>query len=296
MNETVSQWIKRHAHPLTTPAPQAPLDDLLPLRDMAADAAIVAVGASTRQAYELSAIAHRILRFLVEELGFRSLALEGDDPGRVGLDAYVRTGRGDPRAALAEARPFWRTEEILGVVSWMRAYNERHPHDQVRFAELPESSRQAPPPPSREDLEKRLADDVIWWRGRTGDKIVYWGGIAHTVVSPGSLGGHLRERFGPAYLSVGLTFEDGSLPGPVPAPPADFAETLLSTTDMDAFFLDLRAARPDPVRAWLETPARTRLVGPAQDPTAHLSGGSFGDWFDVVAHHRRVTPVHLISQ
>ncbi|MBF8186412.1 erythromycin esterase family protein [Nonomuraea sp. K274] len=291
MNETVSQWIRRHAWPLTTLDPQAPLGDLLPLRDLAADAAVVTVGASTRQAHELSAIAHRILRFLVEERGFRSLALEGDDPVRVGLDAYVSTGRGDPRAALAEARPFWRTEEILGVVSWMRAHNERHPHDQVRFADVRGQAA-----PAREDLERRLADDTIGWHERSGDKIVYWGGIAHTRDSPGSLGGHLRERFGPAYLSIGLTFEDGTLPVPVPAPPADFAETPLSAAGLDAFLLNLRAERPDAVRAWLDAPARTRLIGPAQDPAEHLSGGTFGGWFDVVAHHRHVTPVRLLSQ
>ncbi|MFF4779162.1 erythromycin esterase family protein [Microtetraspora fusca] len=293
MNETISEWIERHAHPLTTLDPRAPLDDLGPLGDMAADAAIVAVGASTRQAHELSAVAHRILRLLVEKRGFRSLALEGDDPERVGLGAYVRTGHGDPRALLARARPFWRTEEILGVVTWMRAHNERHPHDPVRFAGLPEPSR--PAPLTREDLEERLADDVIRWRERSGDKIVYWGGIAHTIQSPGHLGGHLRERFGSGYLSIGLTFEYGALPMPVPSPPADFAETPLSAAGLDAFLLDLRTPGPEPVRAWLEEPARTRLIGPTQDPTEHLSGGSFGDWFDIVAHQRRVTPVHLIS-
>jgi erythromycin esterase len=293
VNETVAQWIKRNARPLTTLDPQAPLDDLGPLRDMAAGSAIVAVGAATRQAHELSAITHRILRSLVEEQGFRSLALEGDDPARVGLDAYVRTGRGDPRALLARARPFWRTEEILGVVSWMRAHNERHPHDHVRFARLPEPAR--PAPPTRENLEERLADDVIWWHERSGHKIVYWGGIAHTINSPGHLGGHLRARFGPGYLSIGLTFTCGALPQSVPSPPADFAETPLSAAGLDAFLLDLRTPGPEPVRAWLQAPARTRLIGPAQDPTEHLSGGTFGGWFDLVAHHQRVTPVHLIS-
>ena len=41
---------------------------------------------------ELSAIQHRALRFLVEELGFRSLALEGDDAKSIQLDEYVRDG------------------------------------------------------------------------------------------------------------------------------------------------------------------------------------------------------------
>jgi erythromycin esterase len=77
----------------------------------------------------LSALSHRVVRLLVEELGFRSLALEGDDASTLGLDAYVRTGTGDPRVMLAEARSFWRTEEILDVIRWMRPFNRQPPDD-----------------------------------------------------------------------------------------------------------------------------------------------------------------------
>ncbi|MBB4931926.1 erythromycin esterase [Lipingzhangella halophila] len=293
MHETVPHWIRRNARPLTTLDPWAPLDDLAPLRSMVGDATIIGVGAATRQAHELSVTAHRILRFLVEELGFRALALEGDDPERVGLGSYIRSGQGDPRAMLARARPFWRTEEILDVVTWMRAHNQRHPDDPVRFTATSRSSGQTPR--SGASLDARLADDVIGWHEHSGDRIVYWGGIAHTARSSGRLGGRLRERFGHGYLSVGLTFERGSLPWPVPAPPANFAETALSAAGTDVSLLDLRTRRSDPVRAWLESSASTRMIGPAQDPAEHLSGGSFGGWFDLVGHHRDVTPVHLIS-
>ncbi|MEV4250650.1 hypothetical protein AB0J63_45535 [Streptosporangium canum] len=88
-----------------------------------------------------------------------------------GPDAAIR-GRGRHGRGRSGGR------RILGVVSWMHAHNERHPHDQVCFARLPEPSR--PAQQVRENLEERLADDVIWWHERSGHKIVYWGGIAHT--------------------------------------------------------------------------------------------------------------------
>lgn len=301
------------------PRPPSPLTDLAPLRETTRDATVVALGASARQTYELSAIAHRMLRFLVEELGFRSIALEGDDAGRLKLDEYVRTGQGDPRALLAGARSFWQTEEILEVIRWMRAHNERHPADPVRFAGVPDRPQQVAP---RLDalqgmvgdvIERRLAEDTIRWHEHTGDKIVYWGGMAHTAngatrtLSPPSpplthrnAGSHLREHFGPGYLSLGLTFHHGSLPSRVPAPPADFAEAPLGAAGLDAFFLDLRAEGPDVVQAWLDAPTRTRLIGPVYDPdndaAHHLSGDSLSAWFDVIAHCRQVTPVHLITR
>ncbi len=68
---------------------------------------------------------------------------------------------------------------------------------------------------------------------------------------------------------------------------------------LDSFFLDLNAQSPAPVRAWLNTPARTRLIDPVYDPgndaAHHLSGGSLADWMDIVVHHRQVTSVRLIG-
>ncbi|MFI1017823.1 erythromycin esterase family protein [Streptomyces sp. NPDC020965] len=313
MTEAVTRWIRQYAYPVTTFAPQNSVTDLRPLLAMVGDARVVALGVSGREAHELSAVSHRILRLLVEEAGFRSLALEGDDPARVGLDAYVRTGVGDPRALLAGARSFWRTGEILDVVRWMRAHNVRHPDDPVRFAGIPARPvGAAPVPDGLAGIERTLADNTLWWHERTGDKIVYWGGLAHTAngdprtVSPSSsptthrnAGGHLRERWGSGYVSVGLTFDHGAAPGPIPAPPDRFAEAVLGGAGLDAYFLDLRAESPAPVRTWLAAPTRARLLGPGYDPADdaahHMAGGSLGDWFDIVVHVREVAPVRLLA-
>ncbi|MDL5206271.1 erythromycin esterase family protein [Streptomyces sp. ALI-76-A] len=130
---------------------------------------------------------------LVEELGFRSLALEGDDASRVGLDEYIRTGTGDPRVMLSEARSFWQTEEIVDVIRWMRSFNRRHPDDPVRFAGAARSPQgQTSPLGGLAGIERSLAEGANRWHEDTSDRIVYWGGIAHTVngnprtVSPSS--------------------------------------------------------------------------------------------------------------
>ncbi|MFI0355196.1 erythromycin esterase family protein [Actinomadura sp. 9N407] len=128
-----TRWISGRAHPLDAPEAGAPLTDLEPLRALAADATVVGMGASTRGAREVSVLQHRVARFLVEELGYRTLALEEDWTRSLSLDAYVRTGEGDPRELLAEMWLPWRTREILDVITWMREFNERHPNDPVRF-------------------------------------------------------------------------------------------------------------------------------------------------------------------
>ncbi|MFJ8844109.1 erythromycin esterase family protein [Streptomyces cyaneofuscatus] len=130
----VRSWIRSTAHPLTTAAPSAPLDDLRPLLDMLGErTAVVGYGAGTRGAHELFALQVRIARLLIGEAGFRAVAFDQDWTLGVRLDTYVRTGAGDPLALLESAEPFCRTAEVLALVRWMRAFNEDHPHDPVRF-------------------------------------------------------------------------------------------------------------------------------------------------------------------
>ncbi len=308
--ETATEWIRQNSHVLLNRKPDEPLDDVRPLAPMVRDAKIVALGAAARETRELSDVAHRIVRLLVEEEGFRSLALEGDDPGRLGLDVYVATGDGDPRSLLGRARPFWQTAEILDLVRWMRSYNKDHPGDPVRFARLPaEPVRHATRLDGLAELERTLADGVSWWQQLTGDKVVYWGGMAHTAVgapravSPSepleshqSMGGYLRERLGPGYRSVGLTMGHGSIGQPLPTQPPDFVDSVLhaAAENRSGYVLDLGTPRPEPIRRLLDAPTRTRLIGPFYDPREdaayHMSGGSLASWFDIIVHTPEVTP------
>ncbi|MET9290916.1 erythromycin esterase family protein [Streptomyces sp. NPDC003077] len=314
MNGTLNTWLRQHAHPLAT-APEADTTDLRPLDTTVRNAAVVTLGATTRVSHELSALAFRMVRHLVERHGFRSLAWEGDDPVRLGLAAYVRTGDGDPRAFLSAARSFWRTEEALAIVRWMRAYNLRHPDDPVRFAEP------FGPVPTLADglpaIERRLAEDTVRWHEHTGDRIVYWGGIAHTAVrDPRTLtpagspithhnaGSRLRARFGAGLVSVGMTFHHGSAALPVPAPPAGSAEVVLDGAEPDAYALTWAPgtgaeALPTAVRDWLTSPARLRFLGPGddrrQDAAHHLTGASLAAQFDALIHVRTITPVAPVA-
>ena len=130
----VTAWIRRQATSLVTADPAEPLTDLAPLRQIVSDADVVGLGESTHGAHEQFALKHRIVRLLVEELGFRCVALEEDWTKGVQLDDYVREGTGDPRQLLAGAGTPWRTEEILRLITWIHDYNQAHPDDMVRFA------------------------------------------------------------------------------------------------------------------------------------------------------------------
>jgi erythromycin esterase-like protein len=71
-------WIRHNATVLDTVDPAAPLDDLAPLGQSIGDAKIVGLGESTHGAAEEETLKLRTLRFLVERMGFRSIAWEED--------------------------------------------------------------------------------------------------------------------------------------------------------------------------------------------------------------------------
>ncbi|MBO2449530.1 erythromycin esterase family protein [Actinomadura barringtoniae] len=127
----VASWITRNATPLSTIDPRAPLTDLAPLRRTIGDATIVGLGESTHGASEEAKLKHRVLRLLVERMGFRSIAWEEDWTLGLQLNDYILTGKRDPAALLKKGD--WQSQEVLDVLHWLRSFNKAHPHDPVRF-------------------------------------------------------------------------------------------------------------------------------------------------------------------
>ncbi|WP_280313515.1 erythromycin esterase family protein [Nocardia abscessus] len=157
--------------------------------------------------------------------------------------------------------------------------------------------------------ERPSAETVLRWRRSTGAKIVYWDGLAHTTNLPivygtaefRGAGSHLRTGLGDGYLSVGIGFHHGDLGMAVaPGPQPDLVDAALGEVDLPAYYVDLRAEAPEPVRDWLDGPAELRTISgvydPAADATAKVRLTSLADAFDVLIHVRETTPVHWLSQ
>lgn len=390
--EAVTQWIRSHAHSITTIDRQAPLTDLEPLANMIRNTTVIGIGESTRgarSARQIYLIKDRLMRFLVEQMGFRTLIIETDWTVGLQLNEYLRTGKGDPRSLLTTAWGPLQTEEVLDAIKWMRSYNVQNPADPIRvfggyfgsghaqaydevtnyvklsaperldeleahysllrpsggiegYVEWYSSQRDKQPfidhakrayqliadLPSHEghelalqharfivgffeyqgienlNLDHRIANNMIWWHENTGDKIVYWGGIAHTakgsfLTTWRSAGNYLWEHFGSGYVSMGVTFHHGSGADPIPAPSAEFAEAVLGKIDLDTYLLDLNASKPDFVRAWLNAPTKIRVIGPYYDPeedsTFHMVG-ALADLFDIIIHFQEITPASILPK
>lgn len=111
------------AHPVTG------LGDYDRLIDLAGEAQFVLIGEASHGTHEFYATRAGLTRRLIEEKGFRLLALEADWPDMLRVHRHV-TGRAAERSAaeaLGDFRRFpawlWRNTVMTGFVDWLRRWN-----------------------------------------------------------------------------------------------------------------------------------------------------------------------------
>jgi erythromycin esterase len=126
--ETVTQWLRGHAIPLKALQAGQGFKDLKPLKETLKDVRIVALGEATHGSREFFQFKHRMLEFLVKEMGFRVFAIEAQYSACLNINHYVLNGEGDRSKALA-SQGFWTwdTNEVSDLIDWMREYNKTAP-------------------------------------------------------------------------------------------------------------------------------------------------------------------------
>ncbi len=119
-----TDWVRQHAARLATTDPSQPLDDLAPLTAMVGSAHVVGLGEDTHGTHEFFTLKHRMVKHLVTKMGFNLFAIEATSLEADDVNRYVLGGPGDPKALLSRLYFWtWRTQEVLDLIEWMRAYN-----------------------------------------------------------------------------------------------------------------------------------------------------------------------------
>jgi erythromycin esterase len=150
--DTVKTWIKANAIPLTTVEAGHGFADMLPLKKVVGNSRLVCLGDATYGSHEFFQLRHRMLEFLVENMGFTVFAIAANMPEVYAVNEYVLEGKGDPAKALADFHYWtWNTEEMLEMIGWMRRYNENPAHTRkvkfygidMQYTELPYAKTKA---------------------------------------------------------------------------------------------------------------------------------------------------------
>lgn len=128
--------VKVHTLPITTdPDDSTGFSDLQPLKRILSTRRIVGMGEATHGSHEFFAMKHRMLEFLVNQLGFRVFAIEANFTECRAINDYVLYGKGDAKKVIAGMYFWtWNTTEVLKMVEWMRRYNVgKNIADRVQF-------------------------------------------------------------------------------------------------------------------------------------------------------------------
>ncbi|HEY8131521.1 MAG TPA: erythromycin esterase family protein [Thermoanaerobaculia bacterium] len=127
-DQTPASWLASHAYPLATTEAVGGLDDLTPLHAIVGSASIVGLADGTHGTHEYFTTKLRIIQFLVTQMGFDTLAIEGTFPQIERVNAYVQGESINVRTAIFPRDDeidyhFWAVEEFIAVADWMRLYN-----------------------------------------------------------------------------------------------------------------------------------------------------------------------------
>ncbi|MFF8791221.1 erythromycin esterase family protein [Streptomyces sp. NPDC015125] len=127
--------LEQAAHPLRSTEPGRNTADLRALGSMIGDAKVVGLGEATHGSHEFFTMKERVFRYLVEEKGFTTFALELSWSAGLQIDDYLQTGRGDARKIAEETltNTPWDREEFVSLIEWMRDYNRHHLGRTVHF-------------------------------------------------------------------------------------------------------------------------------------------------------------------
>src|SRR5579871_4274707 len=124
-DKQVAAWVRSHAVKLDTVEAGHGFADMQPLKKIVGNARIVSLGEATHGSREFFQLKHRMLEFLVTQMGFSVFTIEANMPEAYRLNDYVLNGNGDP-AKLLRGMYFWTwdTEEVLDMIRWMREFNK----------------------------------------------------------------------------------------------------------------------------------------------------------------------------
>jgi erythromycin esterase-like protein len=229
-------------------------DDLQPLKPLLTGKRIVALGEATHGTSQFFRMKHRMVEFLVIEMGFRHFGMElSPENGRL-LDEYIQGKGMDPKKVLYWP---WATQEVMDMLNWMQTYNASvEPEQRLTFHGID-------PVVSERDLVMAQNVNDILQQSGPDSKIVLWAHNAHISNDSGWMGHYLKQTWGDQAYLLGFEFDHGSFTSRMatihtysigPATP-DFYAYALNRLNHPLLYLDFPTLSQVPaLRAWLEAP------------------------------------------
>ncbi|KZS39566.1 hypothetical protein AWE51_07890 [Aquimarina aggregata] len=126
--DSVVSWIQKKSITINSVIAETGFEDLNHLKPILKDIQVVGMGETSHGTKEIFQMKHRMLEFLVKEMGFTLFGIEASHVGCRPINDYVLHGKGNSRDALsAQGFWIWNTEEVIEMIEWMHDYNKTIP-------------------------------------------------------------------------------------------------------------------------------------------------------------------------
>lgn len=245
--------LQDEAVPLTAVDAGHGFDDLQALKPFLAGKRIVALGEATHGTSEFFRMKHRMVEFLVQEMGYRHFGMETSGRIAAVINDYISGEDSSPQTVIYWP---WATAEFMDMLDWMRAFNAQAGDQPIVFHGID---------PIYEDRDRVMAQNVDAILNNSGpdSKIILWAHNAHISNAPGWMGSYLKDMYGEQAYLVGFEFNQGSFTSrmatthiySVPPAPEKYYAAALAKTGQPLLFLDFTAlSRNADLNAWLEEP------------------------------------------
>lgn len=113
--------------------PTADDADLAPFDEMIETTELVGLGETVHTSGGYHRMRNRLVRHMIEKLGFRAVALETPWATAEVATKYVETCQGSTKAASASIFGVFASVEMASLFEWLCAWNTSHPTDKVAF-------------------------------------------------------------------------------------------------------------------------------------------------------------------
>jgi erythromycin esterase len=143
--------------------------DYAPLLGMVKGKKLILVSEPTHGTHECRLENAKLVRFLIERNGVRTLIPELGYAEGLELDAYVRRGIGDADAIVSkDLGTLWNTVEEADMMRWLAGWNKAHSKDMVRIVGMDVESLTAAGPALAKLIAGMKLDAALTERVRTG--------------------------------------------------------------------------------------------------------------------------------
>lgn len=203
-------WIDKHAHRLRTDS--ADVNHFSFLSEELGDRTILGLGEASHGTHEFYVQKARIVRYLITELNYKTVAFEIPSYFADSINNYLNSGTGNLKEMMQNLA-LYNTREICDLFQFIRDHNVGHsPEDRVEVWGFDSEEYWY----DQLTRDKRMAENIVGHLNERPEKTILWAHNVHlakdtTMARYEAMGSHLKAAFGSDYYVLFLDTYRGSV-------------------------------------------------------------------------------------